>query len=174
MINSDEIELIKLQTDDDVYCCICLNTDKMSHDQFNSKIIKMNCCNQNLHENCFLEWILYPITRNHNYNNKLYCIICKSKIKNLKNIITLGDFINYVESNQCETDDKEFISYCKKIISDFYKDSIMTIIINSDELEEQHNKEFNFCFCNLFYTIFFFMLIILLIIIGDIFVKNEI
>ena len=139
-----------------------------------TKFIKMNCCNQKLHKKCFLEWILYPITKNHNYNNKLYCIICKSKIKNLEDIIPLGDFINYIEKKQYETDDKKLISYYKKIISDFYEDSIVTIIINSEdnnEIEEYLNKELRFCFCNLFCIIFLFMLFILLILIGNIFVK---
>lgn len=174
MIN-DEIELIRIDktninVDDEkyIYCCICLNTDC----KWEPKFIKMNCCNQNLHKKCFLEWILYPITKNHNYNNKLYCIVCKSKIKNLEDIIPLGDFINYIEKKQYEIDDKELIFYYKKIISDFYEDSIVTIIINSEdnnEIEEYLNKELKIC--NLFCIILFFIIFILFILIGNVFVK---
>lgn len=182
--NIESIELIEMNNN--IYCCICLNTNVNNQ---NYDFVKMNCCNQQIHKNCFLDWILYPIKKNNNYDKKFHCIICKTKIINLQNIISIGDFINYFEKNCTLQTNEDVIrrqgiscrlmtsslevSHYKTIISEFYKDSIVTIIINSEDDTNEHlNNELKFCFCNLFCIIFFFISLIILMIIINVFVKK--
>ena len=174
MVNSSEfIELI--QMDNDVYCCICLNTSKESDLQFNYiDFIKMDCCNQRIHKNCFLDWIIHPIKSNKKYDNKFHCIICKTKIINLQNTIKIGDFINYI-TNDIHCHSKTLLPYdstilhYKKIISELYKDNIITIMLKSDEYYYL-NKGNKYFFNNICFVFIFLIMIFLLIIV----VKNEI
>jgi hypothetical protein len=167
----DEIELIEINqrvnsesmnTYKVVDCCICLDTL-----QNNLDFIKMNCCRQKVHKICLLEWINYPIAcRHYNYSNKFSCIICKTKIKNLKDIISIGDFINYIEDKKDDNNNKnrsKMVLYYKNIISELYKDSIITIVLNS--YNEDYTREIRYCYYNLYSIIFLIIVIIVIIII---------
>ena len=166
-MNSDEIELIQIReyNYEDINCCICLGNSN-----FQSSL-KMNCCNQTLHKECFLEWINYPV-RNSNYNNKLYCIICKTKIDKFDDIITLGEFVNYIEDKQVDKSNDDLVLHYKKIISELYKDSIVTNIFNADISNDDFNKEIRYCFCNLFCIFFFLVMIMIMLLVGNLLVKK--
>ena len=168
----DEIELIEIkqrvnsESTIDTYkvvdCCICLDTL-----QNNLDFIKMNCCKQKVHKSCLLEWINYPIAcRYYNYSNKFSCIICKTKIKNLKDIISIGDFINYIEDKKDDNNNKnryKMVLYYKNIISELYKDSIITLVLNS--YNEDYTREVRYCFYNLYSIISLIIVIIVIILI---------
>lgn len=173
--NNEEIELIRIRECNNLSeenCCICL-----SEPYFSRSFIKMYCCNQTLHKECFLEWINYPIHKNSDYNNKLHCVICKTKIENFDEIITLGEFINYIETKTYYRNNDSLVLHYKKIISELYKDSFVKIIINSDTFTDsvdtqQSIFDLTYCFCNIFCIFFFLIMIMIMILIGNILVKK--
>ena len=176
-MNSDEIELIQIREYNNYnnlceeMCCICLSNSDF-HSSFSTEFVKMICCNQTLHKECFLEWINYPINKN-SYNNKFDCVICKTKIKNFDDIITLGEFVNYIENKNLDKSNDALVIHYKKIISELYKDSIITIIFNSETQDDDNfNKEIRFCFCNLFCIFFLLITIMIMILVGNLLVKN--
>lgn len=171
-MESDEIELIQIKKDNyiDNYCCICLNdTLDFNYTYPPFTFLKMNCCNQTLHKECFLEWIIHPVNKNYNYNNKFHCVICKTKINNFDEIISLGEFINYIQNNK---NNKSDIGYYKNILTELYKNNIITtIMINSeDDKTDDYYTELNYCSCNII-CVFFFLVIIMLLV-GNLLVKN--
>jgi len=171
--SSDEIELIQIKEYNykDINCCICL-----CNSNFQSSL-KMNCCNQILHKECFLEWINYPVhnsdyNSDYNFNNKLYCVICKTKIHNFDDIITLGEFVNYIENKQIDKSNDSLVLHYKRIISKLYKDhTLVSDTFNEDVVRRQgtmvfntgidFNKEIRYCFFY-FFCIFFFLVMIIL------------
>lgn len=156
-MESDEIELIQIR--DYTYdCCICLNETLSCND---STLLKMNCCNQTLHKECFLEWIIHPMNKNYNYNNKFNCVICKTKINNFDEIISLGDFINYIQNNKYNKDD---IIYYKDILFKLYRNNIITkIIVKSENQNNNYYIETKIYFC---------IIIMLILLLGNLLVKN--
>ena len=175
MVNSNEfIELIEM--DKNVYCCICLNTDVNrqvtlpSNDlQFNyPDFIKMDCCNQQIHKNCFLDWIIHPIKTNKKYDNKFHCIICKTKIVNLQNTIPIGDFINFIENTKPISLTATMPLLLKKIISELYKDSVITNMFKSDDTKRDTKRDtdlkyffYNVCFIFIFLIMIFVFIFII-------------
>jgi hypothetical protein len=165
MVNSNEfIELIEM--DNNVYCCICLNTDgyietSTLKERDDYIFIKMDCCNQQIHKNCFLDWIVHPIKTNKKYDNKFHCIICKTKIVNLQNIISLGDFINYIENTQNTLTNPTIFHY-KKLISELYNHSIMSIILNSED-ENKGDTDLKYFFYNVCFIFIFLIMVFVFI-----------
>jgi hypothetical protein len=172
-MNSDEIELIQIREYNnscEEMCCICLSNSDF-HSSFSTEFVKMFCCNQTLHKECFLDWINYPINKN-SYNNKFDCVICKTKIKNFNDIISLGEFVNYIENKQIDKRNDALVLHYKRIISELYKDSIVTNIFNSDTQHDEYNTDIKFCFYNLFCIFFFLVIITIIILVGNLLVKK--
>jgi hypothetical protein len=78
-------------------CHICLSTfDYNNHDN----IVKLECCRQNLHKDCFLMWISYK-------GIDVKCPICRSEIVSneiIKNIVTAEDIKWFIHHSDIEHD----------------------------------------------------------------------
>lgn len=129
---NEELELNNINTnliiseDDTEYCCICINTIE---DEF----IKLKCCNQSIHENCIIEYII-------NINNDIYkCPICRNQMQ-LYEPITFGKIIDYINDKQ------ELISNdkVKSIIKNLYKDIPITVLFNTNENENEEIRQLNY------------------------------
>lgn len=103
------------------YCCICINT---KDDLF----IKLRCCNQSIHKNCIIEFII-------SINNNIYkCPTCR---RNLNIPISFGKIIDYI-NEKTELISKEKI---QDIINNLYKDIHIKELFNMDKTAEiEHLK----------------------------------
>ena len=145
-------------------CCICINTCSYN-------FINMKCCKQMIHDKCLIEWLLSS-------NNKyLKCAICRSDIIDLNDTITLGNFIdsiNSIKSTSSVTFNKRGLV---EIINRLYGHCDFVVIMNyeyNDENESENNDvreryvyRFNMMLYKIFVTFLFIFIVSLVAIIRN-------
>lgn len=105
------------------YCCICLNTYDYIYN-------KLQCCQQTIHENCLIEWILSD-------NNVLYrCPICRNKI-NINEKITIGKIIDYINTQeQCISKEK-----LQSILHSLYTNTNLRLLLLEENFSEDQSHD---------------------------------
>lgn len=138
------------------YCCICINTT-------DSDFIKLQCCNQSIHETCIIEFII-------SINNNIYkCPTCR---KNLDIPISFGKIIDYINENT-ELISKEKI---QDIINNLYKDIRIKDLFNMDksaEIEHLKNTIEKLTMQNDRFRVIFLFIYLPLIVMFTVFVFNN-
>lgn len=74
-------------------CCICLTCSEPYTKNNNNKFITLDCCQQRIHILCILDWMLST------HNRYLQCPMCRASIDYLNKLITMNDFLAYVQNN---------------------------------------------------------------------------
>lgn len=103
IINSNENKNKNISQINIIECCICL-------DECQKQEIKMECCSQNIHKSCLLEWIVCQ-TNNEN------CPLCRTDISDITKIYTIEDFLNKMTQINCKKTTKNI----EKILNKWFK-----------------------------------------------------
>ncbi len=132
-INIIELTSLPKQTDKcNLNCCICLDSFDINNTNIEKeeKFVKLYCCNQCIHKNCVLDWMLSTS------NKHLQCPMCRTSIEYFNTIIQMNDFLAYVQNNyniyEIITDNNNHNN--KKITSKKQLSKLINLLYGSSEM----------------------------------------
>lgn len=155
--NITTIELFPLKfvkNIDDNYCSICLNTIDLH-------FTKLECCGQNIHERCLVEWIYLQSSI------EPKCPICRTLMNSLTTI-PVSTFLMYL--NSILSDKVVQTNKVKRIVCSLYDDPIVHCFkeVDPDIINTSRNISSNVCTCNNIaltsFVVFVITLVVLLLV----------